>query len=347
MRPFSPATLLLLCAVLTLGGGCQLAGDYTVTKRSAIDSQIAAARAETQTKLETLRKQETEALNQTITALKAREQSAADYLFKGVATYGSLKRDQISRPTLVMGQSIEQTAAQLPPATPAAQAAAFKALQTELDETKVSTEQLRAQYEAELGRARTEGEQRAQQVAKLEEKVKAVEAEKQQVLGEALTKEQQLQAAKDKVQDKATADALRDKAEAERNEKLKLYLMIGLGVVALAAGAAAIYVPIPSVKRYGAIVAIVAAGLGFAVPFITPMVALIAMACICVPVGLRIAFLYKRDHEDLRDTVRGIQEVKTKQPEVFKATIAPVLTTWHTKEQQQRVDEHLKAAGDL
>lgn len=339
--------VLLMCAVAMGLSGCTIGG-YTVAKRSVIDAQIAAARVETQTKLDALKAQEVALLNQSVAAHQGREQLAADYLFKGFATYGSLRSDQVSRPTLIMGQSIQQTAAQLPPATAAAQATAFKALQTELDETKVTTEALKAQYERELGVARAEGEAKAKALADLKVKADAIEAQRTEVLVKARVIEADLQTAKDKVQDRATADAQRDAAEAQRNERLKLWLMGGLGVIALAAGIAAVYVPIPSVKRYGAIVAIAAAGAALAVPFIQPMHVLIAILCVCVPVGLRIVWVYKQEHGDATDTFRALQEVKTKAPEVFKETVAPILKGWHTDPAtSQRIDAKLKAAGDL
>lgn len=345
--PFLILLPLMCITLIGAGGGCQHLGDYTVTKRETIDKQIAAARADTETKLKALSAQEVGLLKQVIAEHEARLQLAADYLFKGTVVVSTLRDDQMTRPLMVIGQSVQQTAAQLPAATPAAQAAAMKALRDELDETKVTAAALRAQYEQELAKARAEGEAKVVVIAKLTTTLSEVQTEKVATLTAANAKEVALQEAKDKVQDKSLADAAREKEEAEQNQRLKLHLMIGLGVIALAGAAAAIWVPIPPVKRYGAIVGGAAAALAITVPFLTPFYVLIALLCICVPVGLRVAFLYKRDHDDLTDTVRGIQRVKEAAPEVFKATVAPVLTEWHTKEQQQRIDQRLKETGDL
>lgn len=340
--------VVLLMCVLGMGlSGCSIGG-YTLAKRAELDGRIEAARAETTAKLEALRQQEVSLLNQAVAAHQSREQLAADYLFKGGAVFGTLKPDLISRATLVMGQSIQQTAAQLPPASSAAQAATFKALQTELDETKTSTEALKAQYERELGIARAEGAAKAKVLEELDTKVRAVEAEKSAALAKALTTEQSLQAAKDKVQDKDAAAARQAAADAQRNERLKLWLMGGLGVIALAAGIAAVYVPIPSVKRYGAIVAVAAAGAALAVPFIQPFHVLIGILCICVPVGLRIVWVYKQEHGDATDTFRALNEVKVKAPEVFKDAVAPLLREWHTDPAtSKRIDERLRQVGDI
>ena len=56
---------------------------------------------------------------------------------------------------------------------------------------------------------------------------------------------------------------------------------------------------------------------------------------------------YKDEHHDRVDTVRGLQEVKTKNPEVFKQTIAPILNEWHDPATVVRTDEILKSTGDV
>ncbi len=338
--------VLVLCAAAAALSGCTIGG-YTLAKRAELDWQIETARTEAAAKMETLRKQEVGLLADTVAQHKAREQAAADHLFKGLAVAGSLKLADISRPTMVMGQSIQLTATQLPPATAGAQAAAFKALQTELDETKVGTEQLRLQYEAELGRERAAGEAKAKALADTAAKLKEVEVAKVTALEVAGANERALQAAKDKVQDRDTAAAREAAASAQRNERLKLWLMGGLGVIALAAGIAAVYVPIPSVKRYGAIVAVAAAVAAVAVPFVQPWHVLVGVLCVCVPVGVRIVLVYKQEHGDATDTFRALNEVKTKAPEVFKTTVAPLLKQWHTDPAtSKRIDDRLKAVGD-
>ncbi len=341
-----PILLIVLSLAMALSG-CQLLGGYTIAKRATIDAQIDKARAEAAAKLDGLKTQEVAVLNGAIATHQAREQAAADHLFKGLATFGTLKPDQIGRPTLLMGQSMQLTATQLPSATPAAQAAAFVALQTELDETKTTTAQLVAKHEAELAGERAKGEAAAKALVDATSTLKRISDEKVTVLTEAQTKEVALQKAKDKLQDEATAKAQRSAEDAKRSEHLKLWLMAGLGFLALAAGAAAVFVPVPTVKRYGTIVAIVAGGFALAVPFIQPFHILIALLCVCVPVGLRVAWVYKQEHQDATDTYRALQEVKDKVPEVFKETLKPVLEQWHSPEASKRVDDRLKAVGDV
>lgn len=342
---FAIITLCILTVAVGLSG-CQL-GQYTLAKRGDIDARIDKARVEVTVKMEDLRVKETGLLKQVIAEHQTREQAAADYLFKGLATYGTLKPEAINRPMMIIGQSVQQTAAQLPAASAAAQAATFKQLQTELDEIKTSTEALRAQYEKELGVARAVGEAKAKALEAATVQLQVIEQERVTVLANATEIERALQTEKDKVQDRDTAKAQEEAANAKRNENLKRWLMGGLGVIALAAGAAAVFVPIPDVKQYGTVVAIAAAGLAFAVPFITPFHTLIAVLCICIPIVLRLIWIFKREYQDHTDTLRGIQEIKKANPETFKKEAAPILDEWHTKETIQRIDERLKQVGDV
>lgn len=346
MRKYLTIIMLAVLAVgLALSGGC--ATGYTITKRDAIDKAIATARADTEARLTALKEQEVKALKDTIGSHIAREQTASDYLFKGSAVFGTLKQDQISRPTLVMGQSIQQTSAQLPPATPAAQAATFKALQVELDEAKVSTQVLIAQYEKELGQAKAVGEARAKELAALDTKVKEVEKEKEKVLSGALKTEQELQAAKDKVQDKDLAAKTREAEEAKRNERIKMWLIGVLLVAAAACGVGATFVPVPSLKKQLIVGAAICGGAALAIPFVTPWMVWCAVGVGLLPVVAWTVKTYKDEHNDRVDTVRGLQEVKTKNPEVFKQTIAPILSEWHDSATVVRTDEILKQSGDV
>lgn len=344
-KPFNVLICVMVALMMGLSG-CTVAG-YTIAKQGEIEARIEKARAETAVQMEGLRQQELGLLKQVIAEHETRLQEAANHLFKGNIAFGMLKEGEISRTTRVMGQSIQLTATQLPPATALAQSAALKALQTELDETKIATAQLKAQYEAELDKARNDGAARVAALAVLGQQLQKVQEEKVTVLEKAGTTERALQAEKDKVQDKATADAVKDAADAANNQKLKLYLMAGLGVIALAAGAAAAFVPIPTIKRYGVILAVVAGGLAFAVPFITPFHALVAILCVGIPVVLRIVWVMKQDREDATDTYRAMNEVKIQQPELFKQTIAPILKSWHTNpDTSKRIDDRLKEVGD-
>lgn len=327
MRKYLTIIMLAVLAVgLALSGGC--ATGYTITKRDAIDKAIATARADTEARLTALKEQEVKALKDTIGSHIAREQTASDYLFKGSAVFGTLKQDQISRPTLVMGQSIQQTSAQLPPATPAAQAATFKALQVELDEAKVSTQVLIAQYEKELGQAKAVGEARAKELAALDTKVKEVEKEREKVLNGALKTEQELQAAKDKVQDKDLAAKTREAEEAKNVQAIKLKLSSILGVLALLSLAGAIWSPIMK-EKFG----IGAAALGLAAVAIWYIEGWMVAVAIGVALLLLIAWAAKNHYIESKaatNVYRAVQAVKDTAKDDYDRILRPKLTEWMT-----------------
>lgn len=329
-KPLTIALILVISLGALLGGGCQggLFGGYTLSKRAAIDAQIEAARTEATAKMEGLRVKEVGVLKDTVKTHQEREQLAADYLFKGSATFGTLRPDQITRPTLVMGQSIQQTSAQLPPATATAQAAAFKALQTELDETKVSTEVLRAQYERELGQARVEGEAKAKALADLKVQTETIAAEKVAALESARQKEVALQVAKDKVQDKDLADKTREAAEAKSVQAMKLRFSSIVGALALLCTLGAIYSPVYKDK-----LGIAAVLFGLATVGIWYLEGwMVAVAIGVVVVGL-VAWAAKNHYLESKaatNVFRAVQAVKDNAKEDYERVLKPQLDQWMT-----------------
>lgn len=319
--------LLVIVVTVTLGG-CSTWRDLAITKHSIIDTQILAARAETETKLKALGDQQTGLLRQTVTTHEAREQAAADFLFKGSATFNTLRQDQISRPTLIMGQAINQTSAQLPPATAAAQAVAFKALQTELDETKVTTEALRAQYEIELGKARADGEAKAKALVAAKAQVDAIEAEKVGVLTKAREVDAALQVAKDKVQDKDTADARRAAEEAKSVQAIKLRMSSIVGGLALLCLAGAIWSPVFK-DRFGIAAAVLGLG-AVAIWYVQGW--MVALAIGIVIAGL-VAWAAKNHYIESKaatNVFRAVQAVKDEAKDDYDRILKPKLDAWMT-----------------
>ncbi len=341
IRLYRTLATLMLC----LFAGCSTF-DYTIAKRSSIDAKIAAARTETEGRLKALNDQQVSLLKQVATEHEAREQAAADYLFKGFATYGTLKTP--TRPEMVMGQSINQTSAQLPAATPAAQAAAFKALQTELDETKVSTEQLKAQYEVELGKARAEGDAKAKALADTTAKLQQVDAQRVEVLTKANQTERALQSKKDEARAAELASKQKQLDDAKHNEKVKMWLMGILLAAAAACGIGAAFLPIPALKTKLIVGAAVCGGAALAIPFIEPWMVMVAIVVCILAVAAWAINDYRHEHADATDTYRALNEVKQKATAEFKAVVAPILSEWQTNpDTSKRIDERLKQVGDV
>lgn len=333
----------MLLAALAMVGCHQL--DYTIARRSAIDAQIAAARVETESRLQTLTAQQIGLLQQTIDTLNAQKQAAANYLYKAQVTFGMLRTP--SRSEMVMGQSVQQTAAQLPSATPAVQADTLRQLQTELDETKTSAEALRTQYDRELGVARAEAAAKEATVKDLSVKLDQVDKDRVSVLTKARATEADLQTAKDKVQDADLAAKAKEAADAKRSEKAKMWLMGILLTAAAACGVGAAFVPIPSLKTKLIIGAAVCGGAAIAIPFLEAWMIMVTIGVCLLGIAAWVINDYRREHGDATDTYRALNEVKTKASAAFKAEVAPILDQWHTNpDTSKRIDERLKAVGD-
>ena len=307
---------------------CSSIGGYSITKREAVDNEIQAARADVEAKMLALKEKEDKLLRDTITAHIVREQAAADYLFKGSVVFGGLRPELVSRPTLIMGQSIQQTAAQLPSATPTAQAAAFKALQTELDEVKMSTEALRLQYEAELGVAREEGRAKAKALEELEVKTKTIEEEKVKVLVKAREVERTLQEKKDEIQEKELAISEKETERAKSTQAIKTKMSMILGAIALACLAGAIWSPVFK-DKFG----IGAAVLGFcaiAIWYIEGWMVGVAGGAVLLGIIAWAAKNHYIESKAATNVYRAVQSFKESSQEEYDKLLKPKLSEWMT-----------------
>ncbi len=335
----------LFLSIVLLFAGCQV-GDYTLARRSAIDAQIAAARADTTAHLALLNGQQLSLLKESIAAHEAREQGAADYLFKGSVVFGTLK-SPLSRADMVMGQSIQQTATQLPPASAAAQAKTLLDLQTELDEAKVSTEVLKTQYEAQLTQARADGAAKDKALTDIATSLKHVDEERVTVLTQANATEAKLSDARKVADDAVIAAKDKKLADDAHNQRIKMWLIGILLTAAAACGIGAAFVPIPALKTKLIIGAAVCGGAAIAIPFIEGWMVMVAVGVCLLGVAAWVINDYRREHGDATDTYRALNEVKQKASAEFKAVVAPILDQWHTDPATtQRIDARLKQIGD-
>ena len=340
-RLFHALSIVILCFLTS----CGTIRDYTLTKRSTIDKQIEAARVETTAKLNALNTQQIGLLQQTVVELNTRDQSASDYLFKGLIVAGSLKTP--TRPEMVMGQSIQQTATHLPAASPAAQAKAFEDLKTELDEARISNDALKAQYEKELGQARAEGAAKAVTVKELGDKLEQVEHDRVVVLAAAKDTEAALSDARKVASDTEVARKTKEAEDAKHSEKIKMWLIGILLTAAAACGIGAAFIPIPSLKPKLILGAAICGGAAIAIPFIESWMVMVVIGVCLLGVAAWVLADYKRTHGDAVDTYRALNEVKTKAKATFDTVVAPILNEWHTDPATtQRIDATLKTVGD-
>lgn len=316
----------LAVAALCLLTSCGTLGDYTLAKRSAIDRQIAAARAETQSQLTALNDQQLTLLRQSVSAHDAREQAAADYLFKGLATSATLKTP--TRPEMVMGQSIQQTATQLPAATAAAQAKAFQDLKTELDETRIGADALRAQYEVELGQARAAGAVKAKEAADLAASLTKVEADRVTVLTKAGKTEAELSDKRAALDAAALATKTKEVEDAKSVQAIKVRFSTITGVLTLLCIGAAIYSPV--FKRQLGIAGVALAIVTAAIWYVQPWHIGVAIGVTLVGLVAWAAKNHWIESRTASNVYHAIQSIKDTAGADYDRVVKPKLTEWMT-----------------
>lgn len=316
------AFFLSICLLLA---GCQLT-DYTVARRSTIDAQIAAARADTTSKLNLLSAQQVSLLQQSVADHEAREQGASDYLTKAGITFLTLRTP--SRAEMVMGQSVQQTATQLPPPSAAAQAKAYQDIKVELDESKVTTAALQAQYDAELTKARADGAAKDKALTDIAASLKQVNDEKVDVLTKAKDTEAQLSDKRKALDDSTIASRDKDLATAKSAQAIKQKMAFSLGGIALLCLAGAIFSPVFKPQ-----LGLAAAALGLAatvVIYLEGWMVLVALG-VCL---LAVVCWAVKNHfiasKTLSNVVNAVQEVKTTAKADYDRVLAPVLASWQT-----------------
>ncbi len=323
MPKFIPVLSILFVLLL---GGCAL-GDYRVARQTSIDKEIATARAETTAHLALLNDQQLTLLRQSIATHEAREQAASDYLTKAAITFMTLKTP--SRPEMVMGQSVQQTAAQLPAASAAAQIKAMQDLKTELDETRISTEALRAQYDAQLTQARAEGAAKEKALADTAASLKHVDEERVAVLTQAKDTEAKLSDARKVVDDAAIAAKTKEAEDAKSTQAIRTKLSAIVGGLALLCLAGAIWSPVWK-EKFGAacaLLALVAVGIWWVQPW---------HVALAVAVGvLAIALWAVKNHyiesKAATATYQALASVKDTAAADYDRLIKPALTEWQSK----------------
>ncbi len=312
--------------VFMLLAGCKTL-DYTVVKKSEIDRQISAARVDTTNQLKVLNEKESQLLSGKIDALMAQKQAASNYLFKASVTFGTLKSP--TRPEAVMGQSIQQTAAQLPPATAEAQADTLKALQVELDESRVTNEALKVQYEKELGAAKTDGAAKTAALQGLDTQLGQIKADRQAVLEKAAKTEQELGDKRAALSDKELADKQKDLDNAKSVQAIKMKFSAILGILTLVCIAGAIWSPVMKEKFgiAGVVFGIATAAIWWIQGW------MIAVVVIVLILGLIIwaAKNHYIESKAASSTYHALQSIRDTSVADYEKVVKPALVAWQTQ----------------
>jgi hypothetical protein len=200
-----------------------------------------------------------------------------------------------------------------------------KTLKEELDETRVSKEDLDARYD-------TVRQEADAAIALQEQSSLEAEAARQEIIRKDLEWEKKIRMKGEElieVQKIVQAASDTDKAQADWQRSQVRWIMGVTGVLALGALAGVIFVPVLK-KEFGMFAAILG-GITIALPFLTPVhIAIVFGLCLLIGLGL-IARKFFISDKAQKAVYRGIQEWKEESPDLFKTELAPKLENWTGK----------------
>ncbi len=316
--------LFLVSCVLFLSG-C-LTTDYTLAKRSDIDQQIAAARADTEARTKALDQREISLLKQVKAEQEARLQATSNVLFNATYTFGTLKT--LTRPEMVIWQAVQLAAIQLPSVTLIAQNAAIETLKVQLDEAKVSAEALQKQYDDELTKTRADTATKDKALADIAVALKHVDEERIIVLTQANDKEAKLSDARKKVDDAVIAAKIKEADDAKSTAAIKTKMSMVLGALSLICIIGTIYLPVMREKM--GIASVVFGFMSIGIWYITGFVVAIVGAVCLVALVAWALHNHWIESKTASNVYNAIQEVKTTAKADYDRVLAPVLTSWQT-----------------
>jgi hypothetical protein len=202
-----------------------------------------------------------------------------------------------------------------------------KLLQEELDETKISNEELAKRYNESIARAD-----------------EAVAAQKQKEL-EAVQKQKELENLKEShsseiinLQKKAIDDQnlamseLENKLKNEHNqaiERSKRWAAGIVGGISLACLAGAIFSPLFKDKL--GLLAGILGGVAIGILFLTPLMVGMALAFIMLVVGIIVVIKFGKAEKVNNNLINAMQEIKEVEPDVYEKSVKNRLIDWNSK----------------
>jgi hypothetical protein len=258
-----------------------------------------------------------------ILVIKQNSQYASDWLYG--TRLGLDMFEPKNRLWDITSSRLNSGIAYLPPPSREALVEQVKTLKEELDETKVSNEELNSRYNKE--------KENAIAALKLQEEKSLEAAAAVKKLAEVeLEWEKKLSGAKSELIDlqnviQANSDEQKRQDEWRRAQIMKM--MYVTGALSLAALVGAIFVPV--MKRELGLLAAILGGVTVALPFITPFYMAIVFGSVFVIVLGMIARKFFISNKSEKAVYRAIQEMKTANPEEYKKLLAPKLSNWTGK----------------
>lgn len=287
--------------------------------RSAKEREIAGLRAEFATQMDTLRSDHDRLVKSVTTAKDAQIAGAGNGLFAADAAFRTLLHP--TRTDLIVNNYVNEawTALGRPIPTYEQMEVIHKRLRDELDETKTSLEQLRVNHAAAVA----QNQALAETTKKFESELRAVEEKRlraeREFAGKLDAKQTELAGVLAKL-----ADSEKERAnERAALQALKTKFSIVLGIVALAAGACAIYLPVYR-KESGAFAALCAAA-SIGIWWVQPWMIGAGVGAVLLVIFVVMAIKHWRQERLADGLVLANQRIKEKDPELWRTTLAPVV----------------------
>ena len=211
-----------------------------------------------------------------------------------------------------------------------------QSLVDELNEQKTTNAQLQAKYDkvaqdAQISQEKLKDDDLA--VINAQKNADKIKSDKQAEIDAKQRDVDAAQIAKSKAEDEVRASQAKSLADIKKEEKFKIYMIGILMTVALAAGAAAIFAPLPLLKPKLALFAIVAFGAAMAIPFLQAWMVLIPLGLVVLSlliVGGFMLYNFIKERETAGNTYSAIEEFKNEAPQEF-AKLSTKLSDWQSK----------------
>lgn len=261
--------------------------------------------------------------NAEISAIKTNSELASDWIYG--ARLGLDLFEPKNRLWNITSNRLDTGAGYLPPPSREALVEQVKTLKEELDETKVSNDDLNSRYnkaKEEAAIAIKNQQEKTIQAENAVKKLAEVELETERKIS--LVKDELISA-----QNIIQANSDEQKKQDEWRRAQIRNIMLVCGGLGLAALAGAIFVPV--MKREFGLLAAILGGITVSLPFLTPFYMAIVFATGFIIVLGIIARKFFISRKSEKAVYRAIQEMKTQNPEEYKTLLAPKLEDWTGK----------------
>lgn len=319
--------LLIIGILLLLGflfGGCQAVADKAgYVPKTKMEQRIAALEQKQAEQVSVAVAKVEKAKDDYLASVLSNFQYTSDWLYG--ARLGVALLPVKDRLFTVIDYRLKTAASYAPTPSREALATMNDTLKTELDETKTSIKDLEIKYNAKVEEAKkaTDAQiQKQNEVVEKESELKDLKEKHRIDIGK--LKDEAIITANKQTQDAIAANDEKHQKAIEANKRI---IMATCGVLALAALACAIWLPV--LKKEAGQFAAITGGVALMVPFLQPIHLNIIYALGLAYVAFRIIRRHMLTEKTNNNLINTIQDVKDTKPDVYKE-IQPILAERNT-----------------